>query len=148
MADFLPFDMQLIIDRIREAGPKLQMLGGAADFAAVENIRGFRSPSAFVIAAEESPGDISMRHAGGSTHAEVYFGIAIAVTNFGDIRGGKTTGEARQTIGGIRSALLGWTPPALPGARPVEWRGGMVLEYSQSILLWADKFKTQHFLQR
>ena len=51
---FAPFDTSLIVERLVTQLPALHFVGGAADYAAVKELRGFRTPSAYVIFAEEN----------------------------------------------------------------------------------------------
>ena len=43
---FAPFDTSLIVERLVTQLPALHFVGGAADYAAVKELRGFRTPSA------------------------------------------------------------------------------------------------------
>ena len=52
--NFEPFDTGLIMRRLRASVPELHVVGGAADYAAVKELRGFRTPSAYVVFAEDT----------------------------------------------------------------------------------------------
>lgn len=51
--NFEPFDTSLVVNRLRQQVPGLQFVGGAADYAAVKTLAEFRTPSAYVVFAEE-----------------------------------------------------------------------------------------------
>jgi len=50
---FEPFDTGLIVQHLRQQVPELHFVGGAADYAAVRELASFRTPSAYVVFAEE-----------------------------------------------------------------------------------------------
>lgn len=144
--NFEPFDTDLVIARVKAIATDFRLVGGAADYASVKSLREFVLPSAYVLFAAEAGGN------GGPTGAKAQaasadFGVAVVVRNFRDQRGGQLNAELRKLIGQVRSALIGWMPPA-PGAAACQWRGGAVMDYDDAALLWVDAFSCSHVLQR
>ncbi|MDO5623790.1 MAG: hypothetical protein Q4G71_03785 [Pseudomonadota bacterium] len=145
---FAPFDTRLIVDHLARAVPALQTIGGAADYAAVKELRGFRTPSAYVIFAEErNTGKVphSVGVCAQEAHAE--FGVVLALRHYREARGEQMQGEARALIGQVRAALIGHKP-AYPGARVLGWQRGGVLDYDAGVLLFADYYELHHVMQR
>lgn len=109
--NFEPFDTGLVIERLKAQVTELRQVGGAADYAAVQELRGFAVPSAFVIFAGESgnagPGPRGAR----VQPAVTRFGVALAVRNYRPGAGDQLGDELRKFIGLTRSALIGWVPP-------------------------------------
>ena len=140
-----PLDPRLIIDRLVAQVPALQLVEGAAAYAAISSLRDFRTPSAYALLAREEDADPEgLAH--GRQRAIVKFGVVIAVGNYRDVRGGaETADELRPIVGAVREALMGWLPP-LAGARPIRWLQGDVLDYDASVLLWAEVYQTQQFI--
>ena len=146
-----PFDIDLVIERVRISVPELRQVRGAADYAQLKTLRDLAPPEAFVLLARErgKPGT----H--GSQAAAVSFGVVIAVRNQRGQRGKPAMDDAVPLIGAVRSALIGWTPtlhtgsePGRPirGGRPCQWLQGDTLDYDANTLLWSDVFTTQHFI--
>lgn len=143
-----PLNTDVIEQRLREVLPQFEIVAGAADYAAVRELRGFRTPSAYVVTAQERDApepNQTQRRTSGRQHAETTFGVILALRNYRDVRGESATDDARPLIGAVRDALMGWTP-GLGIMRPIEWQQGDVLDYDQSVLLWAEVFTTKHFI--
>lgn len=145
--NFEPFDTGLIVRRLEACVQDLHSIGGAADYAAVKELRGFRTPSAYVVfSEEENTGKISASVGVTSQEALVQFGVVLALRNYGGQRGDQMAVEARRLIGLVRSALIGHKPDK--GARVVGWLGGAVLDYDASVLLFADRYQVHHMLHK
>lgn len=145
--NFEPFDTSLIVRRLQEQVPDLQSVGGAADYAAVKELSGFRTPSAYVVFSEETnTGKIPASIGVTSQEALVQFGVVLALRHYGDRRGEHMADQARLLIGKVRTALIGTRPDV--GARVVAWAGGAVLDYNASVLLFADRFQIHHLLHK
>jgi hypothetical protein len=138
-----PFDIQAVIDRLASV-EQLDGIQGAAEYASVTSLKDFRVPSAYVLLLQERADDAQVKP-GGRQRAIVTFGVVLAVRNYGDQRGERTLKELRPILGAVRGRLMGWTPE-VPGARPVQWSRGDVLDYDRSTLLWAEVYSTQHFI--
>ena len=144
--NFEPFDTGLVIDRLKTQVPDLRQVGGAADYAAVQELRGFATPSAFVIFAGESGGGTGPR--GARVQAAVTrFGLALAVRNYRPGAGDQLGDELRKVLGLTRSALIGWVPPT-PGATALVWEAGEVMDYDHSTVLYVDSYQLTHLLQK
>ncbi|MAN51214.1 MULTISPECIES: phage tail terminator protein [unclassified Marinimicrobium] len=138
-----PFDTAPVIARVREQVTALRAVEGAASFAAVQNLRDFVVPGAYVVLTRERPDNQEPR--GGRQRAIVTLGVVVAVRNYRDVTGGELKDALNPILNGVRNALIGWTPPE-QGARPMKWAGGDVIDYDDNTLLWGDVFQTQHFI--
>ncbi|MHA7919039.1 phage tail terminator protein [Alloalcanivorax xenomutans] len=143
-----PLDTTIIQARLVEAVPDLEKVGLAADYAAIQDLRGFRTPSAYVVLANErgpEAPELPGRRPSGAQQAVSTFGVISAVRNYSDVTGAAAQRDADPYIGQIRDALMGWTPdPRIMGA--AWWLQGDVLDYDVSTLLWIDVFSTQRFI--
>lgn len=139
-----PLDLLLIEQRIKDQVQQLELVGGGADFAAVEQLRNFRTPSIYVVTEKESI-DINdeARHTYRVTSS---FGVIIAVKHKGDKSGKKVMLDARPIIGKVREALIGWKPTERQ-FQAVAWLRGEVLDYDKDKLLWVDIFQTHYFIE-
>lgn len=146
MSGFQPFDIQLVAQRLRIQAPDLGHIAGVSEFAQVKDLRGFRTPSAYVIQAVEQPGTHGPQGARAQA-AQVRFGVAIAVGNYRPELGTAAPDELRRMVGHVRSALIGWLPP-VPGAGPITWAGGEVVDFDAATLLFLDSYSLTHVLQR
>lgn len=145
MKNFEPFDTSLVEARLKAEVPELREVAGAADYAAVKNLRDFIVPGAYVLLADESGGG-SVRGAKAAP-ASAEFGVVLAVRNFRDRAGGQLKDELRELLGKVRAALIGWTPPA-PGATACSWRGGAQMDYDDATILWVEAYECTHVLMR
>jgi hypothetical protein len=141
---YRPFDTSLVKARLKAAAPALREVEGAAEYAAVKNLRDFPAACAYVLFAGES-GSGTPR-GGKATGALAEFGVVVAVSNYRDRRGEQLDVELRTVLGEVRAALIGWVPPA-PGAAACAWRGGAVMDYDDATLLWVEAYECTHVLQ-
>lgn len=148
---FAPFDVQPIADRIRAAVPDLRIVGLAADYAAVKNLRDFNPPSVFVVLAQEKfesnpPGNgrrgqqVRLKQRGNVT-----FGAVIVGRNYREQQGAQLSAEMSVLITQVRACLHGFVPD-VAGARPLQLQVGDLLQYDTSTALWCDVWKTQLFI--
>lgn len=144
--NFEPFDTSLVVERLKALVPDLREVGGAADYAAVQELRGFATPSAFVIFAGESGGGTGPRSARVQP-AVTRFGLALAVRNYRPGAGDQLGDELRKVLGLTRSALIGWVPP-IPGATALVWEAGEVMDYDHSTVLYVESYQLTHLLQK
>ena len=144
--NFEPFDTGLVEQRLKAMVPELRQVGGAADYAAVQDLRGFATPSAFVIFAGEA-GSANGPRGARVQPAQTRFGLALAVRNFRPGAGDQLGDELRQIIGKTRSALIGWVPPT-PGANALVWEAGEVMDYNNSTVLYVESYQLTHLLQK
>ncbi|WP_420553978.1 phage tail terminator protein [Neptuniibacter marinus] len=146
---FEPFDTALIERHLADEVSAVQSVGGAADYAAVTEMRGFRHGTAYVVLAQEvntaDPDAQPGARQRGKSQALVTFGVIVAVRNYRDSTGDAAKKDAMPLIGSVRKALLGWTPD-LGIMRPIAWKQGDVLDYDKNTLLWIDVFTTTRFI--
>lgn len=146
--NFEPFDTSIIVRRLQAKATGLHLVGSAADYAAVKELRSFRTPSAYVVFAdEENTGSLPTTFCTVQVQAKVQFGVVLALRNYQEQLGGQMSDEARKLIGQVRSALIGFQPTG-KGANVVSWQAGSVLDYDASVLLFADRYEVPHTLQR
>ena len=145
--NFEPFDTGLVVQRLKSLVPDLREVGGAADYAAVQDLRGFSTPSAFVIFAGES-GNAGHGPRGARVQpATTRFGVALAVRNYRPGAGDQLGDEMRKFIGLTRTALIGWVPTT-PGATALTWEAGEVMDYDHSTVLYVESYQLTHLLQK
>jgi len=143
---FMPFDTGAIVARLRAQVPELHLVGGAADYAAVKELAAFRTPSAYVVFAEETnTGKMPTGAFACALECQASFGVVLALRHWREQLGEQLHQDARRLVGAVRSALVGHRPP---GARVVGWQSGKVLDYDAGVLLWADVYQVLHMLQR
>jgi hypothetical protein len=144
-----PFDVAVIVDRLKVAVPQLRSVGRAADYAAVRTLQDFPAPCAFVILAAERglSRPIGRAPRGEQISArqtvEVSFGVVVAVRNWRQQQGEQIADELRTIVGATRAALMGYVPD-VDGARPCEFVRGDLQDYSTGTAIWADVYATQH----
>lgn len=143
-----PFNVDLVISRLKAQLPEFRRVRGAADYAAITDFKDFQPPEAFVVPARERR---TGQPAGTRQAVATYFGVVIVARNYRADRGKPALDDAMPLIGRVRDALIGWIPVddtgrPLPGGRGCEWEQGDVMDYDASTLLWSDVFKTQHFI--
>lgn len=146
--NFEPFDTGLVVQRLREQVPALHFVGGAADYGAVKELSQFRTPSAYVVFAEEEntgkvPTSVGVCVQESSTH----FGVVLALRHYREQLGEQMHQDARRLIGATRVALIGHKP-ASHGARVIGWASGKVLDYDAGVLLFADLYRIHHLLHK
>jgi len=148
---FAPFDVRPVADRIRAGVADLRLVGLAADYAAVKNLRDFTPPSVFVVLAQEH---FEASKAGHGQRGEqvrmaqrgnVAVGVIIVGRNYREQQGAQLSAEMNALIGSVRGVLGGWIPD-VPGARPCELQRGDLLQYDDATALWCDVWKTQTFI--
>lgn len=145
--NYQPFDTDLVVQRLRAEVAQLRLVGGAADYAAVQDLRGFVTPSAYVIFAGESASSTPGPRGARVQPADTRFGVALAVRNLRAGSGDQLGAELRQIIGATRAALIGWLPP-VAGATALRWEGGDVMDYDHSTVLYVESYQLTHLLQR
>ena len=146
--NFEPFDTSVIVRRLQKEARSLHFIGSAADYAAVQELRGFRTPSAYVVFAdEENTGKVPTTFCTTQLETAVQFGVVLALRNYQEQQGGQMGDEVRKLIGEVRAALIGFQPTGR-GANVVTWQSGAVLDYDASVLLFADRYRVPHTLHR
>ena len=145
---FEPFDTGLIVQHLRQQVPELHFVGGAADYAAVRELASFRTPSAYVVFAEETnSGKFPATPQVCFQSSTAQFGVVLALRHYSEQHGAQMQQEARSLIGQVRCALIGHKMPA-QGVRAIAWAGGKVLDYSDGVLLFADLYEFNQLLHK
>ncbi|MBZ9610806.1 MULTISPECIES: phage tail terminator protein [Rheinheimera] len=136
-------DTTLIEQRLRDAVPMYQTVEGAADYAAVRSLSDFRTPSAYVVLAEERGSqDKTARDV---QQATAVFGVITAVRNYRSGNGEQQLDDARTLVKAARAALVGWGPQSREFFA-CAWVQGDVMDYDENTLLWIDVFETTYFV--
>jgi hypothetical protein len=146
-----PFDVRQVQARLQAASTPLRLVGLAADYAAVRNLRDFPVPCAYVVLAKETyepnqPGQaprgkqLPVRQVG-----RVSFGVVVAGRNYRSGAGGQLAGEIQEVLTAVRNVLAGWVPQ-VSGARPVQLLQGELLQYDDAVSLWSDVWTTQQII--
>lgn len=151
MTDFAPFDVGLVVQRLKDQADILQLVGNAADYGSVRNLADFRPPCAYVVLATER-GDAAANGAsspgaqsGIKQRVAAQFGVVVAARNYRTGVGGAAADDLRPLLAAVRGALVGWTPET-PGGRPCQFLRGDLTQYDGATALWTDVFQTQHFI--
>ena len=138
---FPAFDTAQVAARIRECLPELQFVGGAADLAAVQELRSFRTPSCYVVfAAAQNTGRLPDAIGQCALESRVEFATVLALRHWREHRGEQMQDEAQALAAKLRGALIGWRPPQ-PGCRVIGWQRGEVLDYDAATLLLRDEWQ-------
>lgn len=144
-----PFNVDAIVQRLRQCVPQLRLVGTAADYASVQELSAFTPPSAFVIVASETP-QPGPAPGARAVAVAVRFGVVLAVRchRAGVGRGldASLGDELRSIAAAQRQALLGWQPPGT-ACTPLQWAGAQVLDYDASTILQAEAWQTTHILR-
>ncbi|MCL1860692.1 MAG: hypothetical protein FWG52_04050 [Proteobacteria bacterium] len=115
------------------AGLWFRQVAGAAEFAQVRP-EALPLPACWVIRASDRA-----RHAGErAEHVTLTFDVAIAIENARRHAPGETDDMLLAYRRAVKDILLGWEPE--PGARPIKFDGGRVLEVTELDLYWADRY--------
>lgn len=147
-----PFDVRLVVARLRQKVPALRQVGIAADYAAVQRLQDYPAPCAYVVLGRDRGGAASPGNAMPGEVAHVgqmladTFGVICVARNYREQRGEQVTDDLFAIVGATRGALVGFVPD-VPGGRPCELLGGNLEDYDASTALWIDAYKTQHFIQ-
>lgn len=147
-----PFDVSVIVARLKEAVPSLREVGLAADFASIQSINGFPTPCAYVLL----PAEVAVPTVYGQAprgdklpvqqFAAVAFSVVIAARNVREQHGGQLNDELRLYLGETRKALMGFVPD-VAGGRPCQFVRGDMQDYEAGVGVWADLYQTQHTIQ-
>jgi len=137
---FPAFSTAQVQQRIRECLPELQFVGGAADIAAVQELRSFRTPACYVIfAAEQNSGRFPDTPGQCAFESRVEFTTILALRHWREQRGEQMADARLALLGALRGALIGWRPPQ-PGCRSIGWQSGRTLDYDAAVLLLEDSW--------
>jgi hypothetical protein len=144
--NFEPFDTSLVIERLKAQVQELRQVGGAADYAAVQELRGFAVPSAFVIFAGES-GNAGRpaRCSRAARRHTLWRGACRA-----QLPAWCWRPVGRRTAQVHRPDPLGpdWLGSPVPGATALAWEAGEVMDYDNSTVLYVESYQLTHLLQK
>ena len=127
--------------RLAERASRLRLVAGAIEFAALQaNPPANRQPAGYVVplaaAAEANPFVNAVRQ-----RITQEFGIALALGNLRDARGGRAARELETVIADVRDALVGWNPGA--DHDPTEFLRGDLLEVRDGVVWWLERFRSR-----
>lgn len=126
-----------IIARLEAVAP-LRLVSGAADFSAAAESRPKTLPAAYVLPLSEHPqGDDGVGE-GVTQVVEATFGVALALSNVSDAKGGAALGDLDAIRQAVREALLGWAPDGCEDG--FSYAGGALLGFANNVLWWQDTF--------
>ncbi|WP_051299239.1 phage tail terminator protein [Marinobacterium litorale] len=143
-----PFDTTLVEQRLRDQVAGIDSVEGAAEYAAVKDLRTIRPGTAYVVLAGEkakdSPDSVAGDRRRGKRQALCTFGVIICGRNYRGRTGKTALQDISPLIGSVREALEGWVP--VKPFQPIAWLQGDVMDYDQERLLWIDVFTTTHYI--
>lgn len=156
---FGPFDVRLVVDRLRvlelgnpdasgDPDAQLRKIGMAADYAAMKNLRDFPAPCVYVLLAREQfdprPPTFGQRgeQVPGVQSGTVQIGVVLAARNYRMEGGDQLSDEFQALLAAVRSRLMGWVPDC-PGAKPLQLVQGDLLQYDNATALWCDVWMTK-----
>ena len=137
------FDTQLIEARLRDAQFQFEVVGGAAEYAAIPALGNFRPGAVYVVLIREQNAAGDGPQSRNKTAATVTFGVIAVARNYRGKAGAEAVNEVKPVVERIRQALLGWAPA---GCSACKWLQGDVLDYDNTHLLWADVFTTSYVM--
>ena len=138
-----PFDMQLIIDRMKplENNP-FRVIGSIIEYNRITDLSGFTAPAIYIVPSSE----VGKPNSGsGRQRADVLFGAIVVAQNHQYSSISPLLHEINPLLGLVRERLMGWLPP-VSGGREVEWVRGDILDYNSSVLVWVEVFRTAHHI--
>ncbi len=123
----------------------LNLVAGAADFAAAAESTPLATPAAYVLPLQEAASSNALSCAVAQT-VTASFGIALALTNVADAKGVAALADLKTVRAAVGPALLGWTPDG-DVYSPLEFAGGALLGFKNGVLWWQDVYVTQFILK-
>ena len=139
-----PLDTALVEQRLKNAVPELDQVGGMVEYSQIKDLSGFRPGTAYVVLASERNPAGSGPQPRTSAPAEAVFGVVLVARNYRDQSGSAALDDISVLIGKARKALIGWAPP---GWKSVVWLQGDAMDSDASRVLWIDVFTTTHVLR-
>ena len=132
-----------IIVRLKTA-PVLKLVAGAADFSTAAESRPKALPAAYVLPLHERTLGDEEIGCGVTQVVEATFGVAIAVANVSDAKGGAAVVGLDAIRLAVRKALLGWAPDGCEDG--FEYAGGALLGFAGNVLWWQDAYSILYVL--
>ena len=126
-----------IIVRLKTA-PVLKLVAGAADFSAASESRPKALPAAYVLPLSER-----VLHNDGlgddvTQVVEATYGIALALSNVSDAKGGAAAIDLDTLRDAVREALLGWCPAGCEDT--FSYAAGALLGFANQVIWWQDAY--------
>ena len=126
-----------IIVRLKTA-PVLKLVAGAADFSAASKSRPKALPAAYVLPLSER-----VLHNDGlgddvTQVVEATYGIALALSNVSDAKGGAAAIDLDTLRDAVREALLGWCPAGCEDT--FSYAAGALLGFANQVIWWQDAY--------
>jgi phage virion morphogenesis protein len=139
--------MQLVslVERLREIPELKSNVAGMASYLRAVDA-GLRSvPAAFVVPLNETAGANPYGSQIVQQAIAPRIGVILAVQNKFDATGGRATDDVEALRVAVRTKLLGWAPG--DGLAPLEFGGGGLLDFDDTVLFWQDDYVTQSVIR-
>lgn len=131
-----------IIMALRERCPSFAgRVGGAADYADLNQKANMDVPAAYVVPLEDSPEKVRGTDNEYRQVIEDNFGVVVILSNVADRRGQAAYDQVHQIRAELWRALLGWEPSDDYG--PIEYRGGDLLGQDRALMVWKFDFMAE-----
>ena len=126
-----------IIERLKPL-PGLKLVGSAADFAVASETSPRAWPAAYVLPLSER-----VLHDDGlgddvTQVVEATYGIALALSNVSDAKGGAAAIDLDTLRAAVREALLGWCPAGCEDT--FSYAAGALLGFANQVIWWQDAY--------
>lgn len=135
--------MAPVVTQLQNNTTLLKDIGGAAEFAAIENLQ--RLPAAYVIPAQETASRNTL--SSNAVHQRITsgFSVVIVVSNKRDAVGGAANEDLDSIITEVRAALLGWQHADADIG--TTYAGGGLLGMADGMVIWSEQFSTEYSLR-
>lgn len=133
-----------IINRLKAEARALKLVGGAADFASASETSPRAHPAAYVLPLHERTRGDEEIGCGITQVVEATFGVAIAIVNVSDAKGGAAAADLDAIRQAVREALLGWAPDGSEDG--FEYAGGALLGFVGNALWWQDAYSILYLM--
>lgn len=110
-----------------------RLVGQAADYAAL-HVQELPLPACWVVRAADQVKPAGERASNGS----FVFDVVIAIENIRHDDTRSTDDVLLDYRRAVHDRLIGWEIE--PDVRPIQWRGGKALEYTDGDIYWADRY--------
>ena len=143
----LPFDIDMVIDRLRGSAPGFRRVGRAASVADIRQREDLATPGAYVLPPTETA-NAKGPTTGKTTAVDARFSVAIVVARYRERKTPNPEQRLSELIGQVRAALMGWTAPspAQYATAPV-FDGGALADEDTSTVIWVDTWRLTHAMK-
>lgn len=135
--------VELIIERLLQAGTPFTGVFGAADFAAIEDDRPV-SPAAYVLTLDEASGPNERVTGPVLQRLESDIAVVIVVDNVADYRMGAASSDLQPLKSFVRSRLIGFEPDGIEG--PVTHVSGKTVRATSGSVWFEDVYSAATYL--